>query len=140
MLFYVYFTAFYRFQRKEIFNAYVTEVHTDCTANGFCTLISTAAKAELPIEKSLYNIPLNTESGCEVNFVEIIHDCIPRCVDLKFVFESHDSYSTDYLYLYLQVKQCKLLMCTDIIKILSQCVAESERPVKCYRKCDRLRV
>ena len=97
----VLYTAFYRFQRKETYDSYVTEVYAGCAENDICSLISTAKKAEVPIEKSLYNIPLNAESGCEVNFVEIIHDCIPRCVDLKFIF---DSQSTEYLY--LKVKQC----------------------------------
>ena len=104
----MYFTAYYRFQRKEIFNSFVTEVYAVCGKNDFCTLNSTATKAELPIVKTLYNIPLNADSDCKVNFVEIIHDCLPRCVDLKFIFEPRLPDG-----LCLKVKECKLLMCTD---------------------------
>ena len=96
----LYFTAYYRFQRKEIFNTFVTNVYAFCGNNEFCALKSTATKTELPIEKSYHNIPLNAESDCVVNFVEIIHDCVPRRVDLKFIFKS----PTESDNLYLKVK------------------------------------
>ena len=60
-------------------------------------MISVAQKGEVPVVKSDGHIPLNADSGCEVNFVEIIHDCIPRRVDLMFIFEK--SNEKDRLYL-----------------------------------------
>ena len=53
----------------------------------------------LPIEKTKNNIALNADSDCVVNYVEIIHDCIPRQVSLNFSFISHGDDS-----LYLRVR------------------------------------
>ena len=39
---------------------------------------------------------MDSDSNCVVNFVEIIHDCVPRLVDLDLTFASH---GTDNLYL-----------------------------------------
>ena len=98
MVYYFCFIAFYRFQRIETFDVFVTNVYADCRSNSnICTLISVSQKKEVPIVKSNGHIPLNADSGCEVNFVEIIHDCIPRRVDLMFIIEK--SNTKDKLYL-----------------------------------------
>ena len=44
------------------------------------------------------NEPLDSNSNCVVNFVEILHDCIPRRVDLNLFFKSHSDHK-----LYLKV-------------------------------------
>lgn len=89
--------AFYRFRRNELYDTYVTNIYAVCGINDYCVLYSTAGKnTQLPIEKSENKIPLNAESECVVNYVEIIHDCIPRHVDVNFSFISHGH---DRLYL-----------------------------------------
>lgn len=50
---------------------------------------SISENIELPVEKLNGKVLLSDGSDCEVNFVEIIHDCIPRYVDLKFRFVPH---------------------------------------------------
>ena len=60
-----------------------------CGMNNYCALKSTVTDTELIVTKLLGNEPLKSNSKCVVNFVEIIHDCIPRRVPLKLFFESH---------------------------------------------------
>ena len=91
--------AFYRFRRNGSYDTYVSIIYAVCGTNDYCVLYSmTAGKnyTQLPIEKSENKIPLNAESECVVNYVEIIHDCIPRRVDVNFSFISHGH---DHLYL-----------------------------------------
>ena len=78
----------------------VSTVYAFCSRNNeYCLLISTATSTQLPIEKTSNNIALPADSDCVVNFVEIIHDCLPRCVDIKLRLGSYEA-----KYLYLQVK------------------------------------
>ena len=42
---------------------------------------------------------LYTEDNCVVNFVEIIHDCVPRIVGLTLMFERNDHDESDLVYL-----------------------------------------
>jgi len=87
-------TAYYRFYRSGISDNPVSAVYAVCGNNNFCILNSTVTSTELPIATT--NNPLPSSSNCVVNFVEIIHDCMPRRVDLDLSFTSH---ATDKLYL-----------------------------------------
>lgn len=67
-----------------------------------CTLNSSLTKFERPFAKvnNLHDEPMSSNSNCVVNFVEVLHDCMPRCIDLKITFKSHSDNK-----LYLQVIQ-----------------------------------
>ena len=101
--------AFYRFQRGMLnVSTDVSTVYAVCSRNNeYCLLSSMATSTQLPIETTNNNIALANGSDCVVNFVEIIHDCLPRCVDMKLRFRS---YETNYLYL-----QVKNLVHTSIV-------------------------
>ena len=88
-------TAHYSFNRQNIKSTHVSTVYAVCGRDDFCTLNSTATHTELPIAVSQWN-QMNYDSNCTVNYVEIIHDCVPRLVDLDLTFASH---GTDKLYL-----------------------------------------
>lgn len=101
-------TVYYRFDPSGLdVQTYVNTVYADCGADNYCTLNSTATNSELAITKIQHNEPLNSNSNCTVNHVEIIHDCIPRCVDLRLSFTSYSDNK-----LYLQVRNIILKVCT----------------------------
>ena len=50
---------------------------------------------------------LYAEDNCMVNFVEIIHDCVPRIVGLTLMFERNDYDESDLVY--LKVKNLMLI-------------------------------
>ena len=60
---------------------------------------STTTKTQLPIEKTTNGMLLYAEDNCMVNFVEIIHDCVPRIVGLTLMFERNDHDESDLVYL-----------------------------------------
>ena len=84
------FLVYYRFDRSNIgIDTSVSTVYGECGRFDIhCGLKSTVTENELRVTKSLGNEPLNYNSHCVVNFVEIIHDCIPRRVPLKLYFKS----------------------------------------------------
>ena len=59
---------------------------------------------------------MDSDSNCVVNFVEIIHDCVPRSVDLDLTFASH---GTDNLY--LEVKN--VANCIYLIQVIFRVTA-----------------
>ena len=73
-------------------------MYADCT-NDKCVLNSTTTKTQLPIEKMTNRMLLYAEDNCVVNFVEIIHDCVPRIVGLTLMFERNDHDESDLVYL-----------------------------------------
>ena len=91
--------AFYRFQQRNL-STDVSSVHAVCETGDYCDLMSPTTNAQLPIEKTKDMIPLDAESDCRVNFVEIIHDCLPRSVGVKLRFKRKD----DSDRVHLQVK------------------------------------
>ena len=95
--------AHYSFYRQNLRSTYVSTVYAVCGIDNFCTLNSTATFTELPIAVSQWN-HIDSDSNCVVNFVEIIHDCVPRLVDLDLTFASH---GTDNLY--LEVKNVAII-------------------------------
>ena len=76
-------------------STHVSTVYTVCRNDNLCTLNSPQSPTELPIALSQWK-KIDSDSNCVVNFVEIIHDCMPRLVDLDLSFTSH---GTDNLYL-----------------------------------------
>ena len=88
-------TGHYSFYRQNLRSTPVSTIYADCSSNNLCFLSSTATHTELPIAVSQWN-KIDSDSNCVVNFVEIIHDCVPRLVELDLIFASH---GTDNLYL-----------------------------------------
>jgi len=77
--------VYYRFDRSSLIrDTSVTAVYAACGLNKHCMLNATVTNTSLPIA-TLSN-PLHSDINCVVNFVEIIHDCMPRCVDLNLDF------------------------------------------------------
>ena len=60
-----------------------------------CIFTSPEDGAELQVS-SPYN-PMDSSDNCTVNFVDVIHDCVPRRVDLTLKFTSYAG--NDKLYL-----------------------------------------
>ena len=87
--------AHYSFNRQNTRSTHVSTVYAVCGRDNVCTLNSTATHTELPIAVLQWN-EIDSDSNCTVNYVEIIHDCVPRLVDLDLTFASHE---TDKLYL-----------------------------------------
>lgn len=113
--------AFYRLQPSGLnVSTDVSNVYAVCSRNAYCVLCSTITSTELLIKKTNNNVPLNADSDCVVNFVEIIHDCIPRCVNLKLWFAS---YGTDNLY--LQVKNLIAHQCSISIPRTALCTIKN---------------
>ena len=79
-----------------------------CGGDNICTLNSTVTNTERAVVTKLNNEPLKSYSNCKVNFVEIIHDCIPRRVPLKLFFKSHPDHNVYlkvhiYIYIYIYI-------------------------------------
>ena len=88
-------TAYYSFSRHGVSATNISTVYAVCGNENLCTLNSTATNAELPIAISWKS--LSSYTNCVVNFVEIIHDCMPRRVDLNLTFTSHVTQNQLYL-------------------------------------------
>ena len=69
-------------------------VYVECDGS-VCIFKSSATNEELPVDKSEKH--LHPSDKCWVNFVEIIHDCQPRSVNLKLNFTTHSGYNKLYL-------------------------------------------
>ena len=110
------FTAFYRFQQRNV-NTNVSTVYAVCETSDYCDLISPITNTQLPIEKTKTMMPLDAESHCRVDIVEIIHDCLPRSVDVKLRFESKNESDC----VYLQVKNLIAYKCNLYIAIGLSC-------------------
>ena len=85
---FVVYTVYYRFDRSGLSDTSVSAVCAECGATNYCTLNLTAAKfnyTELAVTK-LNNVPLNSNSSCVVNFVEVIHNCKPQLIELDLSF------------------------------------------------------
>ena len=85
--------AYYRFGSNS--DTPVRCVHISCLADNMCIFISPETNTELQIP-----MPTNTlhsSDKCVVNFVEMIHDCMPRNVSLTLKFTSYPG--DDRLYL-----------------------------------------
>ena len=80
------YTVYYRFYEDGSGTNPVKCVYVECDHNT-CIFKSPVTNNELPIATSS-NV-LYSDNHCKVNFVEIIHDCIPRRVDLKLQFASY---------------------------------------------------
>ena len=87
------FLVYYRFDRSNALKNIDTSVSTMyglCGENNnHCTLLSAVTNGKLKVTRLLGNEPLNTNSNCTVNFVEIIHNCIPGRVPLTLFFKSY---------------------------------------------------
>ena len=91
--------AYYSFHRPSLNTAtYVSTVYAVCGDDDLCVLNSTETNTELAVAAK-WNHLLDSDDNCVVNFVEIIHDCMPRRVDLSLSFTSHATHS-----LYLMVR------------------------------------
>ena len=87
------YTAYYRFGSNS--ETPVRCVNVSCNDIDMCNFTSPETGIELPVSTQ-FNYLHSTES-CMVNYVEIIHDCMPRLIDLTLVFISHSG--DDKLYL-----------------------------------------
>ena len=109
---YLHSVVYYKFDRhhlRDLRDASVSAVYADCgSRDSICPIVSaaTAIATKLPITTELDNDLPNSNSNCVVNSVDIIHDCMPRCVDLNFTFSSHSNK------LYLKVWNMILQICT----------------------------
>ena len=112
----IWYIVYYRFDRRDIGGTSVSAVYADCgSRDSICSLNSTITKTELAIT-TVGNELLNSNSNCMINSVEIIHDCMPRCVDLNFTFSSH----SDKVYLkvwniILQIYTPEIIMMNFIV-------------------------
>ena len=70
-------------------------VYVTCYDNNTCIFQLSTTNKELPVVTP--NNMLHSNDNCVVNFVEIIHDCIPRLVDLELSFTAHEGDTNLYL-------------------------------------------
>ncbi|XP_065910225.1 uncharacterized protein [Dysidea avara] len=70
-------------------NNTISTVYPVCGKDMVCSLNSTVTNVELPLYSTTHG-PLTADSGCTVNYVEIIHDCMPRHVPLELNFTSNN--------------------------------------------------
>ena len=87
------YTGYYRFGSSS--DTLVRCVHASCNDGNVCIFLS---ETNIELQVSTPNNPLHSSDKCTVNYVEIIHDCMPRSVDLTLKF-TDTSYSEDNLYL-----------------------------------------
>ena len=88
-------SVFYRFDEDGSYTNPVICVYVECDHN-VCIFKSVLTNNLLPIAVS--SSMLHSDDSCRANFVEIIHDCMPRRVDLDLIFASNGNNE-----LYLQV-------------------------------------
>ena len=82
------FTVQYKLHRIGTNNT-ISTVYPVCGKDMVCSLNSTVTNVELPLYSTTHG-PLTADSGCTVNYVEIIHDCMPRHVPLELNFTSNN--------------------------------------------------
>ena len=75
-------------------------VYVSCQDNDVCIFTSPEDGRQLQVSTP-YN-PLHSTDNCMVNYVEIIHDCMPRSVDLTLKFTSYPG--DDNLYLQVAIR------------------------------------
>lgn len=122
--------GFYLFHRQGLSTSHVSTVYAVCEEDKYCILNSTATKTELPIAILNNSILLSPGSNCVVNFVEILHDCKPRRVDLKFSFTSHathklylkvrNMYKCNYTYIYIIIYYIVIILCIKIASYMHE--------------------
>ena len=100
-------TAYYRFGSNEMTS--VRCVHVSCNDMDVCIFALSEDGTELQV--SMNSNPLQSSDKCMVNFVEIIHDCMPRSVDLTLKFTSYPG--DDKLYLQVNKDHKLKLSSTD---------------------------
>ena len=88
------FTDYYMFHGDGSNDNPVRCVYVTCNKY-ICIFKSPTTNKELPVVTP--NNILHSDDKCLVNFVEIIHDCIPRFVDLKLSFTTHEGDTNLYL-------------------------------------------
>ena len=93
------YTAYYRFGSNS--DTPVRCVYVTCNDNNICIFKSLKDGSELQVSSPVN--PLHSSDKCVVNYVDVIHDCMPRRVDLTLKFTS---YAGDNK-LYLQVSFIK---------------------------------
>ena len=93
------YVGYYRFGSNS--DTPVRCVYVACHDNDMCIFISPEGGTELQV--SMPDNPLYSNDKCVVNFVEMIHDCKPRRVDLTLKFTSYPGDDR----LYLQVSLSK---------------------------------
>ena len=91
--------AYYRFGSNS--DTPVRCVYISCHDNDICIFTSPEDGDELQISSPVN--PLQSSDECVVNFVDVIHDCMPRRVDLNLKFTSNPGDNR----LYLQVSFIK---------------------------------
>ena len=113
-MYYGIYIGYYRFGSNS--DTPVRCVYLSCNEVDMCNFMSVQSDYELQV--SMPNNPLHSDDNCMVNYVEIIHDCMPRLIDLTLVFTSHSGDDN----LYLQVSYIKsgyirgLIACTYMYK------------------------
>ena len=94
----VHYIGYYRFGSNS--DTPVRCVYLSCNEVDMCNFMSPETDDELQV--STPNNTLRSSDNCMVNYVEIIHDCMPRLIDLTLVFTSHSK--DDKLYLQVSLK------------------------------------
>lgn len=101
------YTGYYRLSGDGLNTNPVRCVYVSCGKNNMCSFKSSTTRIELSIATT--NKTLHSDDNCVVNFVEIIHDCIPRRVDLNLSFTSRTRDTNLYLQvcMYIYVYECQ---------------------------------
>ena len=104
--------AYYRFGSNS--DTPVRCVYVSCKDIDMCNFTSPETGAELPVSPP-FNY-LRSRDSCMVNYVEIIHDCMPRLIDLTLDFISHSG--DDKLYLQVSFMYKIRLQLPEYVKCL----------------------
>ena len=88
-----YAAGYYRFGSNS--DTPVRCVYVSCHDNDMCIFTSPEDGSKLQVSMQIN--PLNSSDNCMVNYVEIIHDCKPRRVDLILNFISYPGDNKLYL-------------------------------------------
>ena len=90
------YTGYYKFGSNA--DTFVRCVYVSCNDNDVCIFMSTSLETpSSELQVSMPTNPLHSSDNCVVNYVEIIHDCMPRRVELTLKFTSY--LGNDNLYL-----------------------------------------
>ena len=88
-------------------------VYVTCNDNNLCTFMAPKTNTKLPV--SAPTNPLSSSDKCVVNYVEMIHDCMPRRVDVTLKFTSYPADNRLYLQVSLSKQRTKLMFNTHTL-------------------------
>ena len=110
----MYVAGFYRFGTNE--KTAIRCVYVSCNDDDVC-IFTSPEDGTTELQISMQSNPLHSGDNCVVNNVEIIHDCMPRNVDLTLKFTSYPG--NDNLYLQVRTYVSFTMACTFMSKYLT---------------------